>query len=137
MMFTQWQDFIPGRWMREIDVRDFIQKNYRPYDGDDSFLCGPSPRTRKLWDKCKELLKQERSRNGVLEVDANTPITINSHPPGYIDKDLELIMGLQTDIPLKRAINIYGGLRTSVRACRAYGTEPPSDLIDFFQKGKR
>ncbi|NLX01039.1 MAG: formate acetyltransferase, partial [Syntrophomonadaceae bacterium] len=84
MMFTQWQDFIPGRWMREIDVRDFIQKNYRPYDGDDSFLCGPSPRTRKLWDKCKELLKQERSRNGVLEVDANTPITINSHPPGYI-----------------------------------------------------
>jgi formate C-acetyltransferase len=137
MMFTQWQDFIPGRWMREIDVRDFIQKNYRPYDGDDSFLCGPSPRTRKLWDKCKELLKQERSRNGVLEVDANTPITINSHPPGYIDKDLELIMGLQTDIPLKRAINIYGGLRTSVRACRAYGTEPPSDLIDFFQKHRR
>jgi len=137
MMFTQWQDFIPGRWMREIDVRDFIQKNYRPYDGDDSFLCGPSPRTRKLWDKCKELLKQERSRNGVLEVDANTPITINSHPPGYIDQDLELIVGLQTDSPLKRAINIYGGLRTSVRACRAYGVEPPSDLIDFFQKHRR
>lgn len=137
MMFTQWQDFMPGRWMSEIDVRDFIQKNYRPYDGDDSFLCGPSPRTRKLWDKCKELLKQERSRNGVLEVDANTPITINSHPPGYIDKDLELIMGLQTDSPLKRAINIYGGLRTSVRACRAYGVEPPSDLIDFFQKHRR
>jgi len=123
--------------MNEIDVRDFIQRNYRPYDGDDSFLCAPSPRTHKLWDKCKELLRQERSRNGVLEVDANTPITINSHPPGYIDQDLELIVGLQTDSPLKRAINIYGGLRTSVRACRAYGVEPPSDLIDFFQKHRR
>lgn len=136
-MFTQWQDFVPGTWMSEIDVRDFIQRNYRPYDGDDSFLCAPSPRTHKLWDKCKELLRQERSRNGVLEVDANTPITINSHPPGYIDQDLELIVGLQTDSPLKRAINIYGGLRTSVRACRAYGVEPPSDLIDFFQKHRR
>lgn len=137
MMFTQWQDFIPGRWMSEIDVRDFIQRNYRPYDGDDSFLSGPSDRTCKLWDKCQELLRQERSRGGVLEVDADTPITINSHPPGYIDRDLELVAGLQTDSPLKRAINIYGGLRTSVRACRAYGAEPPSDLIDFFKKHRR
>jgi formate C-acetyltransferase len=137
MMFTQWQDFIPGRWMSKIDVRDFIQRNYHPYDGDDSFLSDPSARTCKLWDKCQELLRQERSRGGVLEVDANTPITINSHPPGYIDRDLELIVGLQTDSPLKRAINIYGGLRTSVRACRAYGVEPPSGLIDFFQKHRR
>lgn len=136
-MFTQWQDFEPGRWMCEIDVRDFIQRNYHPYDGDDSFLSGPSARTRSLWDKCQELLRRERSRNGVLEVDADIPITINSHPPGYIDRDLELIVGLQTDSPLKRAINIYGGLRTSVRACRAYGVEPPSSLIDFFEKHRR
>ncbi len=133
-MFTQWKDFVPGRWMNEIDVRDFVQRNYLPYDGDDAFLSGPSPKTRKLWDKCQELLRQERSRGGVLEVDANTPITINSHPPGYIDRDLELVVGLQTDSPLKRAINIYGGLRTSVRACRAYGVEPPTSLIDFFEK---
>lgn len=137
MMFTHWQDFIPGRWISEIDVQDFIQRNYRPYDGDDSFLSGPSVKTRKLWEKCQELLRQERSRGGVLEVDADTPITINSHPPGYIDRDLELIVGLQTNSPLKRAINIYGGLRTSVKACRAYGVEPPSALIDFFQKHRR
>jgi formate C-acetyltransferase len=137
MMFAQWQDFISGRWMSEIDVRDFIQKNYQPYDGDDAFLSGPSVKTSKLWAKCQELLRQERAQNGVLEVDADTPITINSHPPGYIDRDLELIVGLQTDSPLKRAINIYGGLRTSVRACRAYGVEPPSGLIDFFQKHRR
>ena len=136
-MFTQWKDFVPGRWMNEIDVRDFVQRNYRPYDGDDAFLSGPSPKTRKLWDKCQDLLRQERSRGGVLEVDANTPITINSHPPGYIDRDLELVVGLQTNSPLKRAINIYGGLRTSVRACRAYGVEPPTSLIDFFEKHRR
>ncbi len=136
-MFAQWQDFISGRWMSEIDVRDFIQKNYQPYDGDDAFLSGPSVKTSKLWAKCQDLLRQERAHNGVLEVDADTPITINSHPPGYIDRDLELIVGLQTDSPLKRAINIYGGLRTSVRACRAYGVEPPSGLIDFFQKHRR
>ena len=136
-MFAQWQDFISGSWMCEIDVRDFIQKNYQPYDGDDAFLSGPSVKTSKLWAKCQELLRQERAHNGVLEVDADTPITINSHPPGYIDRDLELIVGLQTDSPLKRAINIYGGLRTSVRACRAYGVEPPSGLIDFFQKHRR
>ncbi len=137
MMFTQWQDFKPGRWMSEIDARDFIQRNYRPYDGDDAFLSGPSAKTHKLWAKCQELLRQERAQNGVLEVDADTPITINSHPPGYIDRDLELVVGLQTNSPLKRAINIYGGLRTSVRACRAYGVEPPSSLIDFFQKHRR
>ncbi|HHV15679.1 MAG TPA: hypothetical protein GXX58_03785 [Gelria sp.] len=123
--------------MSAINVRDFVQRNYHPYDGDDSFLTSPSEKTRKLWAKCQELLRQERSRDGVLEVDADTPITINSHPPGYIDRDLEIIVGLQTNSPLKRAINIYGGLRTSVRACRAYGVEPPSGLIDFFKKHRR
>ncbi|HHV17110.1 MAG TPA: formate C-acetyltransferase, partial [Gelria sp.] len=136
-MFTQWQDFVPGGWMNTIDVRDFIQRNYSPYDGDDSFLSSPSEKSRKLWTRCQELLRQERSHGGVLEVDANTPITINSHPPGYIDRDLEIIVGLQTDSPLKRAINIYGGLNTSVRACNAYGVEPSTSLIDFFKKHRR
>lgn len=137
MVFEQWQDFNPGRWMNEIDVRDFVQRNYSPYDGDASFLYGPSERTRKLWNRCQELLRQERSRGGVLEVDANNPITINSHPPGYIDRELELVAGLQTDTPLKRAINIYGGLRTSVKACQAYGFEPPREMVDFFEKHRR
>ncbi|MGS0763727.1 formate C-acetyltransferase [Syntrophomonas curvata] len=136
-MFEQWQDFKPGRWTKEIDVRDFVQQNYSPYDHNASFLCGPSERTRKLWGKCQELLRQERSRGGVLEVDADNPIAINSHPPGYIDRELEVIAGLQTDRPLKRAINIYGGLRTSVRACRAYGSEPPREMMDFFKKHRR
>jgi len=136
-MFKQWEGFKPGRWTEEIDVRDFIQANYKPYDGDASFLCPPTKRTRKLWDKCQELLQQERAKGGVLEVDPDTPITITSHPPGYIDKDLELIVGLQTDKPLKRAINIYGGLRNSVEACRAYGYEPSPELIDFFKKHRR
>lgn len=132
-MFKQWKDFKLGRWTEEIDIRDFIQANYKPYDDDASFLCPPTERTRKLWYKCQELLQQERAKGGVLEVDPDTPITITSHSPGYIDKDLELIVGLQTDKPLKRAINIYGGLRNSVKACHAYGYEPPPELVDFFK----
>ena len=136
-MFEQWRDFNPGRWTNEIDVRDFVQRNYSPYDDDASFLCPPTERTGKLWGKCQELLRQEHLRGGVLEVDADNPITINSHPPGYIDRELELVAGLQTDRPLKRAINIYGGLRTSVKACRAYGCEPPREMLDFFEKHRR
>lgn len=136
-MFEQWRDFNPGRWTNEIDVRDFVQRNYSPYDDEASFLCPPTERTGKLWGKCQELLRQEHLRGGVLEVDADNPITINSHPPGYIDRELELVAGLQTDRPLKRAINIYGGLRTSVKACRAYGCEPPREMLDFFEKHRR
>jgi formate C-acetyltransferase len=136
-VFEQWRDFNPGRWTNEIDVRDFVQRNYSPYDDDASFLCPPTERTGKLWGKCQELLRQEHLRGGVLEVDADNPITINSHPPGYIDRELELVAGLQTDRPLKRAINIYGGLRTSVKACRAYGCEPPREMLDFFEKHRR
>lgn len=132
-MFTAWKGFNTGRWIQDIDVRDFIQKNHRPYDGNSSFLSGPTERTIKLWDKCRELLRQEREKGGVLAVDPHTPIKINSHPPAYIDPELDIIVGLQTDKPLKRAINIYGGLKTSLKACQAYGYEPDDDLIDFFR----
>ena len=134
---NQWKGFKPGRWIYDIDVRDFIQKNYTPYDGDDSFLVGPSAVTSKLWNKCQQLLRKELRKGGVLAVDAQTPIGINSHPPGYIDKDLEIIVGLQTDSPLKRAINVYGGLKTSVKASRAYGYEPDAKLVEFFTAHRR
>lgn len=132
-MFNAWNDFKAGRWMQDIDVRDFVQKNYRPYDGNSSFLSSPTERTIKLWDKCQELLRQERKKGGVLAVDPHTPIGINSHSPAYIDPDLEIIVGLQTDEPLKRGINIYGGLRTTLKACQAYDCEPDADLLDFFR----
>ncbi len=134
---NQWKGFKPGRWIYDIDVRDFIQKNYTPYDSDDSFLVGPSAVTSKLWNKCQQLLRKELQKGGVLAVDAQTPIGINSHPPGYIDKDLEIIVGLQTDSPLKRAINVYGGLKTSVKASRAYGYEPDAKLVEFFTAHRR
>lgn len=129
-----WRNFKPGIWMEEINVRDFIQKNYTPYDGDSSFLQNKTERTAKLWSKCQELLKAEFKKGGVLKVDPETPITITSHAPGYIDKDLEIIVGLQTDEPLKRAMNLYGGLRMAVKACKAYGYEPDPHIVDFFAK---
>lgn len=132
-----WKDFIPGKWMQEINVRDFIQKNYQPYDGAADFLSRPTSRTTKLWARCRELLSQERKNAGVLEVDADTPITITSHPPGYLDRELEIIVGLQTDAPLKRALNVYGGLRTAVKACRSFGREPDAKMAQFFELHRR
>lgn len=132
-----WQDFIPGRWMQEVNVRDFIQKNYKPYDGDSSFLAAPTEKTRDLWSRCRELLNLEHARAGVLDVDPNTPITITSHAPGYIDKEQEIIVGLQTDAPLKRGINVYGGLRTAVNACKAFGRDPDPQMVNFFKLHRR
>jgi len=129
-----WEKFVPGRWLDDIDVRDFIQKNYIPYDDDSPFLCGPSEKTIKLWNKCQELLRKEFRQGGVSAVDPDTPITTTSHPAAYIARELETIVGLQTDEPLKRAINVYGGLNTSIKACRAYGYEPNEQVVDFFKK---
>src|SRR5690554_4336664 len=98
-----WRGFEPGEWTRKVDVRDFIQRNYTPYEGDASFLAGPTPRTEKVWAKLSSMFPDERER-GVYDVDASTPSTITSHAPGYIDRDLEIIVGLQTDAPLRRAI---------------------------------
>lgn len=131
---SSWSGFEPGIWSQEINVRDFIQKNYKPYDGDGSFLQGPSEKTNQLWKKCQELLRAEYKQGGVLKVDPDTPITICSHPPGYIDREQEVIVGLQTDEPLKRAINVYGGLRLAINACKAYGYHANPQLVDFFKK---
>lgn len=128
-----WRNFKPGIWNQEINVRDFIQKNYQAYDGDESFLEAPTENTCKLWSKCQALLSAEQRNNGVLKVDATTAIGINSHPPGYIDRKLELVVGLQTDEALKRGINVYGGLNTTVKACEAYGYEMESNLKVFFK----
>lgn len=127
-----WRSYKPGVWQQEINVRDFIQKNYLPYDGDHYFLEGPTPKTLNLWTKCQDLLQAERRSNGVLKVDASRPISINSHSPGYIDRNLEIIVGLQTDEPLKRGINVYGGLNTTIKACEAYGYEMETGIKDFF-----
>ncbi len=131
---AEWTGFLLGSWTDNIDVRDFIQKNYHPYQGDSRFLSGPSDKTYLLWEKCQKLLRAEYENGGVLAVDAQTPITIGSHPPAYIDRELETIVGLQTDQPLKRAINVLGGLNTSIKACQAYGYNPDAQVVDFFRK---
>jgi formate C-acetyltransferase len=112
-----WRGFAGERWKDAIDVRDFIQRNYTPYDGDASFLSGPTDRTRSVWAKLTEMFPEER-RQGIYDVDVSTPSTITSHAPGYIDKDQEIIVGLQTDAPLKRAIMPNGGWRREVSDAR-------------------
>ena len=104
MIFEEWKDFNSGNWQEEIDVRDFIQKNYTPYEGDENFLAEATPKTKKLWNKVLELYKKEKENGGVLDISCDIASTITSHDAGYIDKDLEEIVGLQTDAPLKRAI---------------------------------
>lgn len=126
-----WSGFAGKRWRTEIDVRDFIQANYTPYEGDASFLTGPTDRTRAVWRKVSALFPEER-RRGVLDVDTATPSTITSHAPGYIDRDRELIVGLQTDAPLKRAIMPNGGLRMVENGLRAYGYEPDPFVTRVF-----
>lgn len=123
--------------MQEIDLRDFIQKNYAPYEDDASFLTGSTEKTEQLWSRCRSLLKEERQRGGVYAIDPDTPINITSHSPGYIDRDLEVVVGLQTDQPLKRAVQIYGGLRHAAKACQAYGYQLNPQVQEFFQKHRR
>ena len=118
---SQWAGFQPGCWQQQVDVRDFIQTNYTPYTGASEFLCHSSERTLELWRQVRRLLKAERDAGGPLDFDPNTPAAINAHGPGYIDADLELIVGLQTDAPLKRAIMPYGGIRMVETSCDVYG----------------
>lgn len=132
-----WRGLREGRWMEEIDVRDFIQQNYTPYFGDDSFLAGPTERTLKLWDKVKELFRLEREKGGVLDVDPHTPSTITSHRPGYIDPSLEQIVGLQTDAPLKRAIMPFGGIRMVEAGLKAYGYELDPRVEEIFTQYRK
>ena len=132
MEFKQWNGFKKGDWESEINVRDFIQHNYTPYEGDSSFLAGTTEKTKKLWNEVLELYKKEKeSEGGVLDIDTKTISTVTSHPAGYIDKDLEEIVGLQTDAPLKRAIMPFGGIKIVEKSCEAYGREvdPEVDYI--------
>ncbi|MGN0591312.1 formate C-acetyltransferase [Ruminococcus sp.] len=129
-------NFKSGIWDREINLRDFIVRNYTPYDGDDSFLAPPTARTKALWDKVLALLEQERKAGGVLDIDEHTISTITSHKCGYIDKELETIVGLQTDAPLKRAIMPFGGIRMVRNSLEAYGRELPPDIENVFQYRK-
>lgn len=125
-----------GHWNQFVDVHDFILKNYTPYDGDESFLCKPTARTIKLWDKIRELIEKERKAGGVLEIDASTVSDIDAFEAGYIDKDLEQIVGLQTDKPLKRAIMPFGGMRMVIKSLEAYGYELDPDVKNMFKYRK-
>ena len=126
-----------GKWQQEINVRDFIQKNYTPYEGDASFLAEPTEATTKLWQECCDLLKKERDNGGVLDMDTKVVSTITSHGAGYIDKSLETIVGLQTDAPLKRSMQPFGGIRMAETSCKSYGYEVDPEVSEIFTKYRK
>ena len=131
--FEQWQDFKGTAWKNTIDVREFIQANYTPYEGDRSFLCGPTERTKGLMDKLNALLKKEREQNGLLDIDTETVSSLTGYAPGYLDKEKELIVGLQTDAPLKRGVHPFGGIRMARSACSAYGYQLSDKIENAFR----
>ena len=138
--FEQWEGFEGRIWKEEVNVRDFIQKNYTPYDGDESFLAGPTEATDKLWDALQKLQKEERAKGGVLDMETEVVSSLTAYGPGYIDetlKDLEQIVGLQTDKPLKRAFMPYGGIKMAEQACTTYGYTPSPKLHEIFTKYAR
>src|SRR5688572_5577061 len=132
---SPWYGFRPGLWNKAINVRDFIQNNFEPYDGDEQFLAPPTTRTVNLWNTLKALFLEERKK-GVLDV-SQIPSSITAHGPGYIDRQREIIVGLQTDAPLKRAIMPNGGLRLVVNALKAYGYEPDPKVVEAFTKYRK
>ncbi len=131
-MIQEWNGFKKGVWENEINVRDFIQKNYTPYDGDDSFLAGPTKATSELWEQVLDLSKKEREAGGVLDMDTKTISTITSHGAGYLDKDKEKIVGFQTDKPFKRSLQPYGGIRMAKKACEDNGYKVDPEVEEFF-----
>ncbi len=133
-MREQWQGFKGTKWQDEVDVRDFIQNNYKPYNGDESFLVEPTDSTNKLWGELQKLQKEERAKGGVLDMETEVVSSITAYEAGYLDKDLEKIVGLQTDKPLKRAFMPYGGIRMSEEACEMYGYKPSEKLHEIFTK---
>ena len=136
MKHLEWNDFVEGNWTEDIDVRDFIQKNYTLYDGDSSFLEGASEKTKKVWSKAEDLLREELKK-GVLDIDTKTISGVNAYKPGYIDKENEVIVGLQTDAPLKRIVNPWGGIRMATQAAEAYGYEVDKKIVDIFTKYRK
>ena len=134
----EWEGFQPGRWSNtSVNVRDFIQKNITPYDGDESFLEGPTDATKQLWEQVTELARQEREAGGVLDMDTSVISTITSHGPGYLNKDLEKIVGFQTDKPFKRALQPFGGIRMAQQACKEYGYEVDPKVVEIFTKYRK
>ena len=132
MLKTEWNGFQSGAWEREVNVRDFIQKNYTPYDGDDTFLAGPTQNTKDLWEQVLDLSRQEREAGGVLDMDTKVISTITSHGPGYLNKDKETIVGFQTDKPFKRSLQPYGGIRMAEKACSDNGYTVDPEISEFF-----
>ena len=137
MNFEEWKNFNKGKWQEEIDVRNFIQLNYMPYEGTDEFLKGPTENTKKLWDKVLKLYQKEKDNGGVLDVDVKTISTITAHDAGYIDQKLEKIVGLQTDKPLKRAIMPFGGIRIVEKSCEAYDRKVDPKVSEIFHTIRR
>ena len=134
----EWDGFTEGRWSTtSVNVRDFIKKNYTPYEGDESFLAGPTDATKKLWEQVMELSRQEREAGGVLDMDTKIISTITSHGAGYLNKELEQIVGLQTDKPFKRALQPFGGIRMAQQACKEYGYEVDPEVVDIFTKYRK
>ena len=137
-MYKGWEGFIPGKWSNdEINVRDFIQRNYVPYEGDASFLVGPTEATKQLWNTVLDLMAEERKRGGVYDCDTNIISQVNSHKPGYINKGLEQIVGLQTDVPLKRAFMPNGGIRMACQAAEQYGYTIDPQIQEFYLKYRK
>jgi formate C-acetyltransferase len=132
MKFEQWNGFTGGRWEKEINVSEFIRLNYTPYDGDEKFLAPATEATNKLWGELQKLQKEERAKGGVLDMDTDIVSSITSHKPGYLDKELEKVVGLQTDKPLKRAFMPYGGIKMAEEACTTYGYTPSPELHHIF-----
>ena len=127
-----WEGFVPGKWQKEVEVRDFIQRNYTPYEGDDTFLAPPTQNTKDLWAMVMDLTKKEREAGGVLDMDTKVVSTLTSHGPGYLDKDKETIVGFQTDKPFKRGMNVYGGIRMAMKACEDNGYKVDPEIVEFF-----
>ena len=136
-MLNEWNGFNDGVWTKEINVRNFIQKNYTLYEGDDSFLADVSQKTKKVWNKCEELLAEELKKGGVLDVETDIISGITNFAPGYIDKENEVIVGLQTDAPLKRIVNLYGGKRMAHQSLEQYGYKLNEEIDRHFNEYRK
>ncbi len=136
-MRQEWTSFKEGVWEKEINVRDFIQKNYTPYEGDESFLAGPTEATKELWAQVMKLSEEERAKGGVLDMDTKIISTITSHGPGYLNKDKEKIVGFQTDKPFKRSLQPYGGIRMAIKACEDNGYHVDPQVVEFFTRHRK
>ena len=136
-MLNEWNGFNDGVWTKEINVRNFIQKNYTLYEGDDSFLADVSQKTKKVWNKCEELLAEELKKGGVLDVETDIISGITNFAPGYIDKENEVIVGLQTDAPLKRIVNLCGGKRMAHQSLEQYGYKLNEEIDRHFNEYRK